>query len=104
MPQGAGDGKGEFYEDADTELFEPPMYRVVLLNDDYTPMDFVVLILVNVFHKDQAAAERIMMSVHRQGRGDCGIYTYEVAETKVQTVKAIAQSKKYPLRCIMEEA
>ena len=102
MSQAAG--RGEFQEDVDTELSEPPMYRVVLLNDDYTPMDFVVMVLMRIFHKDQAAAESIMMNVHKQGRGECGIYTYEVAETKVQTVKAVAQSNKYPLRCVMEEA
>jgi len=101
MPQPAG--RGEFLEDAETELSEPPMYRVVLLNDDYTPMEFVVMILMGVFHKDRPSAERIMMNVHRQGRGECGVFTYEVAETKVQTVKAVAQAEKHPLRCIMEE-
>jgi ATP-dependent Clp protease adaptor protein ClpS len=94
----------EFFEDAETELAEPPMYRVVLLNDDYTPMDFVVMILMTVFRKDRQAAENIMMNVHRQGRGECGVYTYEVAETKVQTVKTLAQAEKHPLRCVMEEA
>ena len=95
--------KGEFLEDQDTELKEPSMYRVVLLNDDYTPMDFVVMILMSVFNKDRQSAERIMMNVHRQGRGDCGVYTFEVAETKVQTVKYLAESEQHPLRCIMEE-
>lgn len=104
MPQDAGRGQFEFDESLDAELSEPPMYRVVLLNDDYTPMDFVVMVLMRVFHKDKAAAERIMMNVHQQGRGDCGLYTYEVAETKVQTVKAVAQANKHPLRCAMEEA
>ncbi len=102
MPQEAG--RSQFEEDLDAELSEPPMYRVVLLNDDYTPMDFVVMVLMRIFHKDKAAAERIMLSVHQQGRGDCGLYTYEAAETKVQTVKAVAQANKHPLRCIMEEA
>lgn len=101
---GQSRGRGEFHEDADTELSEPPMYRVLLLNDDYTPMDFVVAVLMRVFHKDQPAAERIMLNVHRQGKGECGIYTYEVAETKVETVKALAQAGKHPLRCVMEEA
>lgn len=102
MPQEAG--RFEFEGDLDAELSEPPMYRVVLLNDDYTPMDFVVMVLIRIFHKEQAAAEQIMMNVHRQGRGDCGVYTYEAAEMKVQTVKAVAQANKHPLRCVMEEA
>lgn len=102
MPQNLGES--QFQGDSEIELDEPPMYRVILLNDDYTPMDFVVMILVRVFHKSEAEAERIMMSVHQQGKGECGVYTYEIAETKVETVKAVAKAQKHPLRCVMEEA
>lgn len=85
-----------------TECGEPPMYRVLLLNDDYTPMDFVVAILREIFHKDRPEAERIMLNVHRKGTGLCGIYTYEVAETKVMRVRAKAKEAGFPLRCTME--
>ncbi len=84
------------------ECEEPPMYRVLLLNDDYTPMDFVVLILREIFHKGQSEAEKIMLNVHRQGSGLCGIYTFEVAETKVARVRAKAKEAGFPLRCTME--
>ncbi len=90
--------------DVETELKEPSLYKVVLLNDDYTPMDFVVMILMTIFNKDQQAAEKIMMNVHQQGRGICGVYTFEVAETKVKLVEITAHNEKHPLRCIMEEA
>ena len=96
------DGRAEFQEDVDTELSEPSLYRVVLLNDDYTPMDFVVMILMKVFHKDETAAERIMLNVHQQGRGECGVYTYEVAETKVLQVMEVARQQQHPLQCVME--
>lgn len=101
-------GSAEYREDVltdeDVELQEPPMYKVLLLNDDYTPMDFVVMILVSVFHKDRPSAERIMMNVHKQGSGLCGVYACEVAEMKVKTVQFLAESNKHPLRCVMEEA
>lgn len=84
------------------EYEEPPMYRVLLLNDDYTPMDFVVEILREIFHKDRPEAERIMLNVHRKGAGLCGIYTYEIAETKVTRVRAKAKETGFPLRCTME--
>lgn len=96
----------ERYED-DTESMvsfaEPPMFKVILLNDDYTPMDFVVMILKNVFHKSQGDAESIMLSVHNNGSAVCGIYTYEIAETKVAQVSKLAGDAGYPLRCTMEE-
>lgn len=84
------------------EYEELPMYRVLLLNDDYTPMDFVVEILREIFHKDRPEAERIMLNVHRKGAGLCGIYTYEIAETKVTRVRAKAKEAGFPLRCTME--
>lgn len=80
----------------------PPMYRVLLLNDDYTPMDFVVEILRRYFRKSEAEAVRIMLNVHQQGSGVCGVYPHELAETKVNQVKGAARSARYPLRCIME--
>ena len=84
------------------EYEEPPMYPVLLLNDVYTPMDFVVEILREIFHKDRPEAERIMLNVHRKGAGLCGIYTYEIAETKVTRVRAKAKEAGFPLRCTME--
>lgn len=82
---------------------EPPMFKVILLNDDYTPMDFVVTILKNVFHKSVQDAECIMLSVHNNGSAVCGIYTYETAETKVAQVGKLAADAGFPLRCTMEE-
>ena len=80
----------------------PPMYRVLLHNDDYTPMDFVVMVLRLVFGKTDAAATKIMLDVHRKGIGVAGIYCFEVAESKVAKVADLAQSDKYPLKCTME--
>lgn len=81
---------------------EPPRYKVFLLNDDYTTMDFVVAILENVFHKKQTEAERLMQEIHSRGKGLCGEYTHEIAETKVYLVHQKAQQAGFPLRCIME--
>ena len=81
---------------------EPTLYRVFLHNDDYTTMEFVVQLLETVFHKQPAAAYRIMMQVHTQGQGLCGVYPYEVAETKVATVRDIAQHQGFPLQVSME--
>ena len=85
------------------EIKEPSMYKVLLHNDDYTTMEFVVEILMFVFNKSADEATRIMLNVHKQGIGVCGVYTYEVAETKVTTVEALAREKGYPLKCTMEE-
>lgn len=82
---------------------EPELYRVLLLNDDYTTMDFVVEILESVFHKPPAEAYRIMMAVHTQGQGLCGVYPFEVAETKVATVVDLARGNGFPLRATMEK-
>lgn len=87
-----------------TKVRRPKMYRVVMLNDDFTTMDFVVMILESVFKKGPAEAMQIMLSVHKQGRGMCGVYTREIAEAKVELVHARAKSDGYPLRCIIEEA
>ena len=81
---------------------EPSLYRVLLLNDDYTSMDFVIHVLERVFHKSPAEATQIMLNVHKKGAGICGVYTREVAETKIVTVHEMAARKKYPLRCTME--
>ncbi len=82
---------------------EPSMYRVFLINDDYTPMDFVVDILTTVFHKTAESAVQIMMNVHEKGSGVCGVYTYEIAETKTETVHSLAEENGYPLRSRMEK-
>ena len=88
--------------ETDREVEEPPMYRVMLLNDDYTTMEFVIEVLVYVFKKPAEEATRIMLNVHRSGVGICGIYPYEVAETKVNTVETLAHENGFPLKCIME--
>jgi len=81
----------------------PNMYRVLILNDDYTPMEFVVHILERFFGKDHEAATRIMLHVHHHGIGECGIYTYEVAETKVTQVMDFARQHQHPLQCTLEK-
>jgi len=86
----------------DIEVDEPPMYKVMLLNDDYTTMDFVVEVLVYVFQKPPEEATLIMLNVHRKGVGVCGIYPYEIAETKVNLVENLARENGFPLKCIME--
>ncbi len=82
----------------------PPLYGVYLLNDDYTPMEFVVMILEKYFHKDHAAATDIMLKVHREGRGLCGIYPYEIAETKATLVIEEARQHGHPLQAVLEKA
>ncbi|MGA8970905.1 MAG: ATP-dependent Clp protease adapter ClpS, partial [Pseudolabrys sp.] len=81
----------------------PNMYRVLILNDDYTPMEFVVHVLERFFGKDHEAATRIMLHVHHHGIGECGIFTYEVAETKVTQVMDFARKHQHPLQCVMEK-
>lgn len=81
---------------------KPSLYKVLLHNDDYTTMEFVVLLLMTVFHHDQQAAHRIMMHVHQKGVGVAGIYPREVAEMKVQKTQALARSHEFPLECTME--
>lgn len=85
------------------ETKEPSLYRVILLNDDYTPMDFVVYVLEAIFHKSPAESTRIMLNVHKQGAGICGVFTREIAETKVAAVHEIAAENKFPLKCTMEK-
>ena len=81
----------------------PNLYRVLILNDDYTPMEFVVHVLERFFNKDREAATRIMLHVHNHGIGECGVYTYEVAETKVTQVMDFARKHQHPLQCVMEK-
>ena len=81
----------------------PSMYRVLLLNDDYTPMEFVVHVLERFFQKNKEEATRVMLHVHHHGVGECGIYTYEVAETKVTQVMDFARKHQHPLQCVMEK-
>jgi len=87
-----------------TELRPPRMYRVILHNDHYTTMEFVVDILIKVFHKPAREASRIMLDVHRRGSGVCGVYTYDIARTKVSQVLALAREQEFPLKCTFEEA
>lgn len=84
------------------KLKRPPLYRVLLLNDNYTTMEFVVLVLTTVFHHSEEKATEIMFHVHQKGAGICGIYTREVAESKVEQVKQLAEQHEHPLQCTME--
>ena len=93
---------GEVLERTRQETKKPELFKVLLLNDDYTTMDFVVEVLESVFNKAPAEAYRIMMAVHTQGKGLCGVYPHEVAETKVTTVVELARSNGFPLRATME--
>ena len=90
--------------ESEFSLMEPRRYLVYLLNDDYTSMDFVIDVLMNIFHKNYQEAEQIMLDVHKKERGVCGIYTYEVAETKVMQVSKLAREQGFPLKATMEEA
>ena len=90
--------------ETDQELREPKRYRVILHNDDYTTMGFVIEILVSVFHKPAAEATRIMLDVHRQKRGVCGTYTYDIASSKAAQVHFLARQREFPLKCSLEEA
>jgi len=105
---GKGGDNGSKFESGTTtktrpRTKRPNLYRVLLLNDDYTPMEFVVLILQEVFNKSREDATRIMLHVHQQGVGECGVYPYEVAETKVTRVMETARKNQHPLQCVMEK-
>ena len=88
---------------SEAKVKPPPMYQVVMYNDDYTPMEFVVLVLQDVFNKTREDAMRIMLHVHNQGVGECGVYPFEVAETKVTRVMDTARKNQHPLQCVMEK-
>lgn len=85
------------------QLRKPNLYRVFLLNDDYTPMDFVVYVLQTFFRKGKEEATKIMLNVHHTGMGECGVYTYEVAESKVNQVLDCARKNQHPLQCLIEK-
>ena len=91
-------------EEARPKLKEPPLYRVVLINDDYTPMEFVVNILESIFGMERTRATQVMLEVHTKGKGICGVYNFEIAETKVAQVMGLAQQHQHPLLCTMEES
>ncbi len=96
--------EGLALKEAKPEIKEPPLYKVVLINDDFTPMEFVVMLLEKLFAMDREKATRIMLHIHTQGKGVCGIYTHEIAETKVAQANEYAQRHQHPLLCSMEEA
>ena len=98
-----GDGQAGVVTKTRPKTKKPSLYRVLILNDDYTPMEFVILILEEVFNKSREDATRIMLHVHNQGVGECGIYPYEVAETKVTQVMDAARRNQHPLQCVMEK-
>lgn len=95
-------GDQALIEEAKPRLQKPRMYKVILLNDDYTPMEFVVVILKHFFHKTGEEATQIMLHVHTRGVGICGVYTRDVAETKVKEVLNFANENKHPLQCTLE--
>lgn len=94
--------EGPVVQEAKPKLQKPPLYKVLLLNDDFTPMEFVVAILQRFFHKNREEATRIMLHVHQKGLGICGVFTREVAETKVRQVLNFAKEHKHPLQCTLE--
>jgi ATP-dependent Clp protease adaptor protein ClpS len=96
--------RGLAVEDARPEIKRPPMYKVMLLNDDYTPMAFVEYVLQKFFAMPEDMATRVMLSVHTQGKGICGVYTKDIAETKVMQVNEFSRHHQHPLMCTMEEA
>ena len=102
MAGGKHETDGQILEKTRQETRKPELYKVLLINDDYTTMDFVIQVLEEVFHKGPAEAYRIMMMVHTQGKGLCGMYPHEVAETKVATVIEMARSVGFPLLAAME--
>jgi ATP-dependent Clp protease adaptor protein ClpS len=98
------DGHDLAVEEVAPKLKRPSLYRVILINDDYTPMEFVVEILESVFAMERNRATRVMLEVHTKGKGICGVFTYEIAETKVAQVMGVAQQQQHPLLCTMEES
>ncbi|HEY7841351.1 MAG TPA: ATP-dependent Clp protease adapter ClpS [Gammaproteobacteria bacterium] len=108
MPQqqkpGNQQDEGLAVQEAKPRLKRPPLYKVILINDDYTPMDFVVHILEIFFSLDRQTATRIMLEVHTRGKGVCGVYPHEVAETKVSQVNGYSREHQHPLLCTMEKA
>src|ERR1700722_16987613 len=98
-------GQGAVVAERKAARTKPPsMYQVVLLNDDFTPMEFVVMVVQEYFNKDRETATQIMLKVHREGRGVCGVYTRDMASTKGEQVVTHARQAGHPLQCVMEEA
>ncbi|AKJ28661.1 ATP-dependent Clp protease adapter ClpS [Caldimonas brevitalea] len=105
QPMLPDEGEGTVILERQSSKVEPPkLYQVVMLNDDYTPMEFVVMVLQQFFHRDLETATQIMLKIHHEGRGVCGVYTKDVAATKVEMVLAAARRAGHPLQCIMEAA
>ena len=100
---GQGDPAASVITKVRPKTKRPSLYRVLILNDDYTPMEFVVHVLEKFFQKDLEAATQIMLHVHHHGIGECGVFTYEVAETKVAQVMDFARKHQHPLQCVMEK-
>jgi len=98
------DGYDLAVEEARPKLKQPSLYRVVLINDDYTPMEFVVDILETIFGMERTSATQVMLEVHTKGKGICGVYNFEIAETKVAQVMGLAHQHQHPLLCEMEES
>jgi ATP-dependent Clp protease adaptor protein ClpS len=104
-PVSPADGEGSVVAERQAARVKPPpVYQVVMLNDDFTPMEFVVMVLQEYFHRDIETATQIMLKIHHEGRGICGVYTRDVAATKVEIVQAAARRSGHPLQCIMEIA
>ena len=105
MPMDDFEHIGDVVEETESKIKEerPPLYKVLLHNDDFTTMEFVVFILLTVFNRSEDDAIRLMLNVHRQGIGLAGVYTYEIAEMKVEKVTSLAQANEFPLLCTMEE-
>jgi ATP-dependent Clp protease adaptor protein ClpS len=103
MGKRTADTKEVVEVETENEVKEPSMFRVLLHNDDYTTMEFVVYILMVVFRKPMEEARQIMLNVHQRGIGICGVFVFEIAETKVETVNRMARENGYPLKCTMEK-
>lgn len=104
QPDQSGRLPGLAVEESRPEVARPPLYQVVLLNDDFTPMDFVVVVLETFFSFDAERATQVMLHVHTRGKGVCGVFTREVAETKVTQVNEFSRTHQHPLLCTMEKA
>jgi ATP-dependent Clp protease adaptor protein ClpS len=96
------EGEGQVITEKRVQTKRPRLYRIVLINDDYTPMEFVVWLIQTVFHKSEAESAQLMLKVHHQGSAVCGVYPYDVARTKLYQVKTLAHKHEHPLECIME--
>ena len=97
------DNQSLVFEESESEIKEPSMYKVLIVNDDFTPMDFVIDVLVRFFRMDEERATQVMLHVHTRGKGLCGIFTHEIAETKMNQVNSYAKQKEHPLLCVMEQ-